>query len=170
MKARVPEAVSRWYATLALRERRLVVAGGTLAALLLLFLGVIQPLATAHNRLAAKVRNERTLLNWLDEAQARLQAAGPAAASLGHLPPGQSVFAAVSSAAQSGPVAGAVQRVEQAADGGARLTVKAAAFDDLVHWLGDLARSDGITVVQATIQQAESPGTVDATLTLNAGK
>lgn len=166
----MPEPLARWYAGLARRERRLVAIGGGLAVLLILFLVVVQPVVAAHNRLASQVRNERTLLSWLNEAQARLQAAGPATASLGHLPPGQSVFAAVSSAAKSGPVAGSVQRVEQAADGGARLTVKAASFDDLVRWLENLARNDGITVAQATIQQAESPGTVDATLTLNASK
>lgn len=167
---RVPEPLLRWYAGLAPRERLLVVAGGSFAALLILFLVVIQPLLTVHNHLSSEVRNERALLSWLGEAQARLQAAGPATAGLGHLPPGQSVFAVVSSAAQSGPMAGSVQRVEQAADGGARLTVKGAAFDDLVRWLADLARNDGVTVAQATIQQAQSPGTVDATLTLNTSK
>ena len=160
----------RWYAGLAPRERRLVTIGGILLALLVLYLAVVDPLVAARARAAQRASNARATLNFLDNAGARLAAAGPVAGgAVGHLAAGQSVLAAVSTAARSGPVSGSVQRIEQAGNGGARLTVKDAPFDALVGWLGSLQSSDGIVVVDANIQQAEQPGTVNGTLTLNTG-
>ena len=167
---KLPEPLTNWYGGLAPRERRLVAIVGIIVAVLILYLAVVQPIASAHNSLAREVRANRALLAWLDDAEAKIRAAGPGeAGGSGHLAPGRSVFSAVSDAAQNGPISASVQRIEQSGDGGVRLTLSAVPFDSLVTWLGTLNHSDGIIVANASVQQADSPGAVNATLTLNTG-
>ncbi|MGH8426640.1 MAG: type II secretion system protein GspM [Gammaproteobacteria bacterium] len=167
---KLPEPLTHWYGGLALRERRLVAIVGVIVAVLILYLAIVQPIASAHSRLAQEVQANRALLVWLDNAEARIRATGPGeGGGSGHLAPGSSVFSAVSNAAQNGPVSASVQRIEQSGDGGVRLTLNAVPFDSLVNWLGTLNSSNGIVVANASVQQADSPGTVNATITLNAG-
>lgn len=166
---RLPEPIVRWYGNLAPREQRLALAGAGIALLLIVYLAVVQPLAAAHNRVAMQAKGQHALLVWLDQAATRLQSAAPAAGGLGHLAPGESVLAAVSSAARGASVSSAIQRIEQAGNGGARITLTGAPFDDLVRWLGTLRGDDGVVVVAGSLQQSRQPGTVDGTLTLNTG-
>lgn len=166
---RLPEPLLRQYEALAPRERRLVVIGAVFAALLIVYLAVVQPIASMHTRLVKQLEYDRASLAFLRDAEAQIRAAGPLRAGPGHLRPGESILAVVSSAAQRSPVADSVQRIEQAANGGVRLTLSSARFDELVRWLATLNHSYGIEVADANIQQAQAPGTVDATLTLKAG-
>ena len=165
MSLKLPAPLRAWYAGLVPRERRLVLIGSGVIALMIVYLAIISPISTAHTRLMRDVRAKRQLITYIDNAAARLQT--QSSASIGQLPAGQSVFAALSAAIQSSPVSGAVQRLEQTQDGGVRLSLRGAAFDSLARWLATIASQDGIVVTRATIDQATNPGTVNATLTLN---
>ena len=111
------------------------------------------------------VHQKRQLLALINRSAGRIQSASGTG---GHLQPGESVFAATSSAIQTSPISGAVKRLEQNQNGGVRLSLSGVSFDALVQWLGTLSRQKGISATRATIQQGNDPGTVDATLTLNA--
>lgn len=165
LKFSLPAPLRAWYDGLMPREQRLIVIGGAVLLLLVLYLAVISPLGAAHARLVRDVHAKRQLLSYINQAAPRLQASS--SAGTGQLPPGQSVFAALSSAIQSSPISSSVQRLEQTQDGGVRLSLSGVAFDSLARWLATIAGQDGITVTRATIGQATNPGTVDATLTLN---
>src|SRR5699024_3783835 len=95
----------------------------------------------------------------------RLKSAAPASGGPIHLT--GSVFSAVSSAARDKSVHNAVQRLEQANNGGVRLTLTAVPFDELLTSLEKLATQKGIVAESANIQGAQSPGTVYVSLTLN---
>lgn len=165
MNLKLPAPVRAWYDGLVPREKRLVLIGGGVIVLLILYLAVISPISTAHARLMRDLRAKRHLMTFIDNAAPRLKA--QSSSSVGQLPAGQSVFAALSSAIQSSPVSGAVQRLEQTQDGGVRLSLSGVAFDSLARWLATISSRDGIVVSRATIEQATNPGTVNATLTLN---
>lgn len=165
MTLRLPAPLRTWYEGLMPRERRLVIAGGVFLVLLVFYLAVVSPLSAAHTRLMRDVQAKRQLLAYINNAAPRLEA--QSGGSAGHLPPGQSVFAALSSAIQSSPISSAVQRLEQSSDGGVRLTLSGARFDDLATWLDSIQKRDGIVATRANIEQANDPGTVNATLTLN---
>lgn len=161
----VPDALATRYRGLAPRERRLVAIGGGVLALLVVYLAGIQPALSAHAHLMYQLRQRRALLGYIDSAAPRLQGTG--SPGNGGLAAGQSVFAAVSAAAQSSAVAAAVRRLEQTGDGGVRVSLSGARFDALVRWLGELAHGSGIVVTTGSIERAADPGTVNATLTLN---
>ncbi|MGH8160973.1 MAG: type II secretion system protein GspM [Gammaproteobacteria bacterium] len=163
---KLPEPIGSWYAGLAPRERNLVIAGAVVVVLLIIYLAAVQPLVSAHRSLNSKLQADRSLLAYMDRAAGRLGSA-PSAAGTGHLT-GGSVFSAVSAATQDSSISNAVQRLEQANNGGVRLTLASVPFDALVQWLQKLADSKGITATSASIQGAQAPGTVDVTLELNA--
>lgn len=165
LKLTLPAPLRAWYDGLVPRERRLVLIGGTVVAVLIVYLAIISPISTAHARLMRDVQIKRQHLAYIDRAALRLQA--DSSGSMGQLPAGQSVFTALSSAIQSSPISGAVQRLEQTQDGGVRLSLSGVAFDELASWLESIASRDGIVVTRANIDQATNPGTVNATLTLN---
>ncbi len=161
----IPAPLRAWYGGLMPREQRLVIIGGAVVLLLIVYLAIIRPVGAAHTRLIRDVHAKRQLLAYIDKAAVRLQAG--AGGSTGQLPAGQSVFAATSAAIQSSTISGAVQRLEQTQTGGVRLSLSSVGFDALARWLNSLATRDGIVVTHATIEQATDPGTVNATLTLN---
>ena len=165
MNITIPAPLRNWFDGLAPRERRLVIIGAAAVALLLIYFAVITPIRTAHSRLMNDVQQKRQLLALINRSAGRVQSA---TAGGGHLQPGESVFAATSSAIQSSPISGAVQRLEQTQNGGVRLSLSGVSFDAMVQWLGTISRQKGILATRATIQQGNNPGTVDATLTLNA--
>ncbi len=164
---RLPAPIAAWYAGLAVRERRLVAIGVALVVLLIVYLAAIQPLIAAHDRLAYKLNSDRSLLVYLNQAAGRLGNTASAGNQAATGNPSVSVFSIVSTAAQEPAIKNAVQRLEQADNGGVRLTLSSASFDALVPWLESLAQQEGIVIESANIQGAQEPGTVNATLTLN---
>ena len=160
----IPAPLRIWYDGLAPRERRLVIIGAAAVLLMLIYFAVISPVRSAHSRLLNDVQQKRQLLALINRSADRIQSATGGG---GHLRPGESVFAAASTAIQSSPISGAVQRLEQTQNGGVRLSLSEVDFDALVQWLGTISRQQGIVATRATIQQGNDPGTVDATLTLN---
>ncbi len=162
---KLPEPIGSWYGGLAPRERRLVILGAAVVVLLIIYLAAIQPLVSAHQSLNQKLEADRSLLAYMNGAAGRL-AVAPSVSGGGHLT--GSVFSAVSVATQDPSISNAVQRLEQANNGGVRLTLAAVSFDALVQWLQKLADQKGITATSASIQGAQAPGTVDVTLELNA--
>lgn len=164
MTLTIPPTLRTWYEGLAPRERRLLIIGSIAVVLLLIYFAVISPIRSAHSSLLNDVQQKRQLLALINRSAGRIQSATTGG---GHLKPGESVFAATSTAIQSSSISGAVQRLEQTQNGGVRLSLSGVDFDALVQWLGTLSRQEGIVATRATIQQGNNPGTVDATLTLN---
>lgn len=165
MNLNLPAPLRAWLDGLAPRERRLMIGGAAAVVLMLIYFAIVTPIQSAHSRLMNDVQQKRQLLALINRSAGSIQSATTRG---GHLQPGESVFAATSSAIQASPISGAVQRLEQTQNGGVRLSLSGVSFDALVQWLGTLSRQKGISATRATIQQANDPGTVDATLTLNA--
>lgn len=161
----LPAPLRAWYGGLAPRERRLVLVVGAVVLLLIIYLAIVNPVRSAYDGLRQDVQAKRQLLVYIDRAAGRLHT--DSTHHLGHLPAGQSVFTATSAAIQSSPISAAVQRIEQTRTGGVRLSLSGVEFDALMRWLDTLAGQDGVVVTRATIEQANGPGTVDATLTLD---
>lgn len=160
----LPEPLRNWYAGLAKREQKWVWLGLGAIVVLILYLAVIQPLVSAHQNLDQRLQADRSLLAYMHGVSDRLSslsASGKSGSFTG------SVFSAVSAAARGSSINNAVQRLEQANNGGVRLTLSAVPFDALVRWLEKLAIDKGIIAVRASIQGAQVPGTVNVSLTLN---
>jgi general secretion pathway protein M len=157
-----------WLEGLESRERLLVMGGGGLLIVFLLFVLVWLPVRAGYNNLKGSVAEQRDTAAWMQRSAQQLAAlkrsGGDAPAGLG----GRSLLAVTDSTARAGGLGAELKRVEPEGRDSVRVWLDGAAFDVLVKWLGTLSSSHGIQVDSATLERTETAGRVNARLTLQA--
>lgn len=158
-----------WFESLAPRERRMVVGGGAVALLVLVYLLLVEPVSRAFAAREQRIESLESQLEWMRESAAEVAAlrAGGARAQGGanDQPPYLAIDEALRGAGLPQP-----QRLEPDGDNGARLEFEQVPFDPLVRIIGRLRSESGLRVTRARIERAEdAPGTVSARLTFERG-
>ncbi len=155
-----------WYQSLQPRERQVLAAGAVFLGVFLLYAAALHPFFSGKSRLAQHVQDQQEFMTWVRPMAAQIQSMrGQQPATL---PNGQSLLAVVSSSATGAGFGDALKQAQTNNDGSVRLQLQAASFDNLVRWLDQLHRQYGLSAREFTAQRGKSPGTVDATLTLQA--
>lgn len=149
---------AEWYAALSERDRRVLVWGGSAAAVLLVA-GLAWKLGNAVDAAATRVEGKRADLAYIESVTPRLQAM-PAAR------PGESLAIAVDRLAREGGLSQSLAGVEPASEGALRARFTAASFDALAVMLARLQQERGVVPVTANVTATGEPGLVDATLVL----
>lgn len=153
-----------WFQGLAPRERRTVLGGGTVAAAVLVYLVVIEPVAEAFAERERRVETLTQQLEWMRGAAAEVASlrSGGSGLSAGgdDRPPYLAIDNALRGAGLPQP-----QRLEPVGDGGARLEFEAVPFDPLARIIGRLRSESGLRVTRARIRRLEEAGQVSARLT-----
>ncbi len=158
------DALKQWYRGLAGRERRFVVIGGC-AALAILLLMIVLPLARSAAALEQRVATKRADLAWMRAVAPALASAGPVSESPATQ---ESLVVTVDRTAREANLGEALARSEPAGNGGQRVQLEKARFDVMVAWLARLRQQHGIRVVSATVERTDQPGLVTASVELNA--
>lgn len=157
-----------WLESLAPRERRIVLGGAAVAALVLVYLLLVEPVARAFAERERRIESLESQIEWMRGAAAEVASlrAGGARAQGGSSdrPPYLAIDRALRGAGLPQP-----ERLEPRGDNGARLEFEAVPFDPLVRIIGRLRSESGLRVTRARIQRAEGPGTVSARLTFERG-
>lgn len=144
------------------RDLRTLKIGGGVAALLLIYV-IIQldsSVSGAHKRITKKTDD----LAWMQSNASELAAQGPQLQSSG----GQSLLVVVDRSAHESGLASALAGSEPSGPTGLSIRLQKASFDNLVGWLGRLSQQNGIRVDSASIENAGSPGMVNAAIVLRA--
>ncbi|HTW73649.1 MAG TPA: type II secretion system protein M [Steroidobacteraceae bacterium] len=155
------EQVLRRYSRLGEREQRVVLLGGV-AALLILIAAIVMPLQTSVDAAAQRIEQKRSDLSWL-------QSLGPQLGALRASTPAplhESLVVLVARTARDAGIGMSLVGSAPSANGGLNVRFERAPFDALVTWLSQLADRYGVQAESATIEAAQAPGTVDATLVL----
>ncbi|TLY80545.1 MAG: type II secretion system protein M [Gammaproteobacteria bacterium] len=145
------------------RERRMVSAGGALAAALLVF-GVIVPLDRSVAHVHERVGRKQADLVWMRGVAPELAAAGPQSGASGG-----SLLVIVDRSARESGLGASLAGSEPSGSGALSVRLEKAPFDTLVAWLARLAQQNGIHVDAATIDNAGAPGIVNAAVVLRSG-
>lgn len=154
-----------WLETLAPRERALVLGGGAIALLILLYLLAVEPALEAREQRRERLAQLERELAWMRGAAAELQQlGGAAAAATGDRPPYLAVDRALREAGLPRP-----RSLEPVGADGARVELEAVAFDVLMRVLERLRARDGLQVTRARFTRL-GPGQVEAGLTLERGE
>jgi type II secretory pathway component PulM len=149
------------FASLNERERRMVLIGGGVAAVLLL-LGIILPLDRSVSRAHDRVGHKQADLAWMRGVAPQLAGSGPAVAE----PATQdSLLVVVDRSARDAGLGSSLTSSEPSGPGGLRVRLDKAPFDILVGWLARLADQHGIRVESASIDSS-GPGLVSAAVVL----
>jgi general secretion pathway protein M len=155
-----------WWDRLSPRDRRVLVVGGVLAAALLGWALLWQPLRQARAELAAQVVQQRADLESMRRAAAELRALR-GQGGFGHADrQGKSLLALADATARAAGLTGALKRVEPVGPTSVRVSFETASFDVLIDWLERLSRDYGVTVSDFSADRVEGLGLVDARVTL----
>lgn len=152
------------WTTLAARERLVLAVGGAVLALVVLFLGIWEPLAAARHQREVELRAARALAVQLEQLAAAAPRAGAAPAGAG-----QSLLAVVDQSAKASALNKPPTRLQPDGDNAVRLWLEDVPFDALVRWLGELHARYGVRVEAAEVERESGPGLVNARLTLMRG-
>lgn len=142
------------------RDRRTLLVGGVIAAILFL-LAVVLPLDHSVSRLHAQVTRKQADLVWMRSAAPQIAAAGPIRNRSG-----ESLIVIVDQSAHEAGLGGSLAGSQPSGRGGLNVQVQKAPFDTLVAWLARLSQQNGVQIESATIDGAGGPGTVNASLVL----
>lgn len=144
------------------RERRVLAAGGLVAAVLLGYLLIWSPLSTSLHHLGQAVPRDRArLLEMRHEAQtvAQLRRQAPPTSHA-------NLMSILEQSATQAALRQQIVRMEPSGAHGARVVFDHVDFNTLVGWLASL-QLQGIAVRRAAIDHGQAPGQVSATLLLS---
>ena len=155
-------ALSTYWSRLSAREHRVLVAGVVALALIIGWFGVWEPLTKGVAERRVQVQEQQALKQWMQQAAAQLQQQRGAS--------GSALVAIVDRSAHQAGFGATLKRVETAADsasGGVQVWFERVSFDELMAWLLQLRRNERIKVTTLTVERLDSPGLVNAALTLH---
>ena len=147
--------------TMSERERRMVLFGGIAAVVLLVF-GVVLPLDQKVSQAQKRIAQKTADLAWMRENGPELAAAGPV-----HVATGESLLAIADRSARESNLGSSIAGSDPSGNGGLRMRLDKAPFDNLIAWLAQLSQHNGIRVESATIDSTGTPGTVNAAIVLH---
>ena len=154
--------IKEWFYNLESRERLMLLGGGIVGVVIVLWGALWQPLTTGALELTDAVDSKRSLLASLQRARAVAVQPGMQVGSAA----GQSLVLLVDQTHRNFGLEGTLTRNQPDGTDGIRVTFQNASFDALISWLGALQANYGTSVDAATIDGARTPGVVNATVVL----
>ena len=140
------------------RERRVLIVGGAIAALLFVF-AVIVPLDRSVSHLRRTVVHKQSDLAWMRRVAPEIAAAGPAPQST------EPLIVVVNESARTAGLGGTLTGTSPTGTADLSVQLRQAPFDRVVAWLARLQQQNGVQVHAATFSTA-GPGLVDASVDL----
>ena len=155
--------IQEWFDQLAPRERILVSACGSLIALALVWVLVVQPIYASSAKLAERVSEKQAQLANLQELASRVQ---PGSTPRQRLTQGrnESIVIIIDRTTRNRQLAPYLKRNQPEGNSGVRLRFEGAPFDQLVEWIGEL-QAYGMTTATANFDVAGT-GRVNCSLLL----
>lgn len=158
-----------WFATLAPRERMLVIAAAVIATFGLGYIALWEPLAASVARLEQSVQAQRELKQWMQKSAAeaqRLRGAGAPTPVASSGEGSRSLLSITDETVRENNLGSSVRRIQPEGQTIVRVVLEQASFDDMMIWLGTLQRSFGVSVVDLAVDRHEQVGRVGARITL----
>lgn len=135
------------------------VVGGILAVVLAIVL-ILLPLHRYHSTARAAWQQQTETLAWMQANRARAAAAGPAV----ERPAGESLLSLASQGARRTGLT--FKRSEPAGEHGLNIWLEKVSFNQVVAWLGQLERENGVVASEFASTRRDEPGMVDVRVTL----
>ncbi|MFB9066598.1 type II secretion system protein GspM [Pseudofulvimonas gallinarii] len=153
-----------WWQAREARERRILLVGGLLTAVMLGWALLYKPLADARRSLAEGNQRLAADLVTMRADAARLAGGGIEDGTRERA--GRSLLALVDAGIRDIGLSAGLKRIEPAGEGRVRLRLEAVPFDPLATWLETLAQRHGIVVAEMAATATEYVGQVDIQLVL----
>ena len=153
------------FLALQMRERVLVILGGAVVLITLLYLLIWEPMVNAHASRKAALESSRALAIKLEVAAQQVQVLrgrNPAATAGRSM----SLMSAVDQASKQGSLGKGPSRIQPEGDREVRVWFEDVSFDAMVRWLADLQSRYGVSVQTLDVEPQAAPGRVNVRLSL----
>ncbi|MGH8445809.1 MAG: type II secretion system protein GspM [Solimonas sp.] len=146
------------------RERTMVLAGGAVLLVVILYLALWAPLVNAARQRASALEDSRALAVRIESAAALAQRGQGGAADRN-----AALLSVVDQSSRGGTLGQAPTRIQPEGNGDKAVKVwfENIPFDNSVRWLGELQSRYAIKVASAEIEPGSAPGLVNARFTLS---
>ena len=153
--------MKEWFLSLTQRERTLVQVAGSVIAIFILYLLILEPISSNYAKNKKNVAKGTETLAWMHSAALEVnQLRG--GDSLTERPQGkQFVLSMVDRSAKTSGLGGVMKRVQPEGESGVRVWFENAPFDELIKWLSIIESKHGLSVNEINIEQTESTGLVN---------
>lgn len=162
--------MKEFFAGLNTRDRRLLVIGSIVVAILILYGLVWAPLSNKVARLQVTVTEQKQLESWMNQASQEVLRLRKMSAPTSGTQPRQSLLALTDQTAKQQGLAQSIKRVQPEGQDKVNIRMEAAAFDDMMAWLEKLQLQYRIRVTSITIDRQDRTGLVDVRVTLEGGQ
>jgi len=147
------------WSTLSARERQLVTYGGSLVAVIALWLVVVMPIDREAKRLRLVTPEAQAQLIRMRAQAAAIQ---PLRGKARSIPGPGAAVAVVDQSATSLGIRKQISKLEGDGSQGVQIVADAVAFNSLIAWINDLRDAHGFRVESADFTAHTIPGTVNA--------
>jgi general secretion pathway protein M len=161
------EEITNWYRGLQQRERQLVLAASVVIIITLLYLIIWEPIHNGLEQQTQKYQSQIEILEWMQAAASEARALQLSGVSNKRSGSSQPVTLLVEKSAATAGLKPYMSKLESTSDKGARVTLDAASFDQMLLWLNTLQVQYGVTVSSANLDRDNKPGAVNLRMTLN---
>lgn len=155
-----------WYHGLQQRERQLVLAASVVIAATMFYLIIWEPIHKSIAEQTQKYQSQVGILQWMQNAANEVKILKASGSANRKVSSTQAVTLLVEKSAASAGIKPYLSRLESTSNKGARVTIDAASFDQLLLWLNTLQTQYGISVTSANLDRNDKPGAVNARMTL----
>ncbi len=161
------EELTSWYRGLQQRERQLVLAASIIVTVTLLYLVIWEPMHNGLEEQEQKYHTQLEILEWMQKASIEARTLRASGVSNRTVNSTQPVTLLVENSTTTAGLKPFMSKLESTSDKGARITLDAVSFDQMLLWLNTLQTQYGITVSSANLDRDDKPGAVNVRMTLN---
>lgn len=156
-----------WFLSLTSRERTMVQYAGIVVAIFIVYLAIIDPIATNYAKNKKNVATASETLAWMKSAAIEIKQLGVGVSSSNRPQGKQYTLSMVDRSAKKAGLGSVMKRVQPEGESGVRVWFENASFDELIKWLSDIEVKNGLSVNEINIEQAESTGLVNVRVFLD---
>ena len=154
-----------WWNNLAVREQKILLAGGILLLLILCYTVIWHPFTQSVKDLRETNANQQTLLVWMKNQLPEFQSLSKRQQA-STVKDSRSLLSIVESALQTGSIAPYAAELTQGNDQKINVHFAMVPFNDLLLWLDKLNNKFNIQVGQIAIERTDSDGLITAQVML----
>lgn len=158
--------IQAWWKQREAREQKILLVGGALAVVLLVWALLWYPLQRSRAELRVRVDAQRIDLEQMRSDAARVGQLRGQGARAKVERQGKSLLALADATARGAQLANEIKRVEPVGSKSVRVSFEGASFDAVSDWLEGLARDFGVVATDFSADRAEGNGRVNARVTL----
>jgi general secretion pathway protein M len=158
--------IQAWWNAREPRERQVLLIGGVVSAVLLVWALVWHPLQRSRAELRVRVESQRSDLEQMRSDAARVVQLRGMGARAKVERQGKSLLALADATARGAQLANELRRVEPVGPKSVRVSLEGASFDAVADWLEGLARDFGVVASDFSADRAQGDGRVNARVTL----